>query len=114
MSTQLTLKEKREQRALEERQKLGLIDTIEIVKQIDPIDVPIKTVHETEWVGMPEFYQEDTTSFQAIKIHFRNVNDRLEFEKLIDQKFTNKTQSAWYPKMITERPSTFLYLDKNN
>jgi hypothetical protein len=116
----MTLKEKRELKSLEESAN-NLFSSAnvslkevkeEVLSQGEEVLVPIETVHETEWIGMPEFHQEDTSSFQGIKIHFRNENDRLEFEKLIGQKFTNKTKSAWFPAYDLEKPSNFLYTGK--
>lgn len=101
----LTLKEKRilrEQQELKEKQ----------VSNEPEVTVDPATVHQTEWVGMPEFHQEDTSPFQSIKIHFRNEEDRNDFEKLVNQKFTNKTKSAWFPAYDREKPSNFLYTNE--
>lgn len=70
-----------------------------------------------EWVGMPEFIQEDLTPFKSIRVQFKDKRNRDEFSKLIDQKITNKTKSLWYPeskrenllnkKCIDEKSKTF-------
>lgn len=101
----LTLREKRLLREQEEKKEAENLQKKEIL--VDP-----NTVHETEWVGMPEFHQEDTSPFQSIKIHFRNEDDRKNFEKLIGQEFTNKTKSAWFPAYDREKPSNFLYINE--
>lgn len=49
------------------------------------------------WKKMPEFHQEDLTSFQAVKVHFRTREDRDDFAKLLGRSFTEKTKSIWYP-----------------
>ena len=49
-----------------------------------------------EWKGMPEFEQEDKTSYQSIHVHFKNAEEVTEFGKLIGQSLTNKTNSIWY------------------
>ena len=36
-----------------------------------------------EWQGMPEFEQEDKSSYRAIHVHFRNAEDVAEFLSLI-------------------------------
>lgn len=50
-----------------------------------------------EWVGMPEFIQEEKKPFAAINIRFRNQEDLDKFASLIGQKLTCKTKSAWFP-----------------
>ena len=61
---------------------------------IDPVNLdPLK-----EWEGMPEYNQEDKTSFRQIKVHFNSNEDVEEFFKKIDQSFTDKTKSIWFPK----------------
>ena len=58
---------------------------------------------EKEWEGMPEFKQEDLTSFKKIIVHFASKDDMDLFAKLIEQTVTDKTQSLWYPKAKIER-----------
>lgn len=58
---------------------------------------------EKEWKGMPEFKQEDKTSFQSIHVHFFDQKGVDEFARLINQKLTNKTRSIWYPQPIIEK-----------
>ncbi len=62
---------------------------------------------EDEWTGMPEFENEDKTSFQSIIVHFENQQVVDEFATLIQQKITAKTRSTWYPQIEIER-----YADK--
>lgn len=69
---------------------------------------------EEEWVGMPEFKQQDENSFQSIIVHFRNEKDRKEFEELLQQKITYKTKSIWFPKYDREKPSNYVYLNLKN
>ena len=56
-----------------------------------------KTDEYPEWVGMPEFSQEKKDCYKQITVRFRNEEDFLEFQKLIDQKLTIKTKSIWHP-----------------
>ena len=64
----------------------------------NPVDVDMDEL----WEGMPEYKNEDLTSFQEIKIHFRNEKDIEEFCQLIGQKITEKTRSIWYPELKKE------------
>lgn len=52
---------------------------------------------ENEWSGMPEFVQEKKEPYSKIIFRFENENDLKEFSKLIGQKLTKKTKSAWFP-----------------
>lgn len=51
------------------------------------------------WVGMPEFVQEDNPPYKKLIVSFRTKEDYEEFAKLIDQKLTVKTKSIWHPKL---------------
>ncbi len=51
------------------------------------------------WKGMPEFEQEDLSSYQRIAVHFENPEAVAEFAELIGQKLTDKTRSIWYPEV---------------
>lgn len=51
-----------------------------------------------EWTGMPEFDQEDATSFRHIIVHFENQDHVNEFFNLIKQKSTVNTKSIWFPE----------------
>jgi hypothetical protein len=53
--------------------------------------------HEDLWQGMPEFQQDKQKTFSKIVFRFENQDDLQRFAKLIDQKLTPKTKSAWYP-----------------
>ena len=68
---------------------------------------------ENEWQDMPEFKQEDLTSFRKMVIHFRNQNDVDEFSKLINQKITPKQKSLWFPEMPPRRYAHLRYVKEN-
>lgn len=53
---------------------------------------------EEEWQDMPEFKQEDETSWRRIIVHFENQDDLDKFEMLVQQNITDKTKSIWYPR----------------
>jgi hypothetical protein len=50
-----------------------------------------------EWVGMPEFVQEKKEPFKELIIRFDTEDGYLDFQKIINQKLTNKTKSIWHP-----------------
>ena len=54
---------------------------------------------EKEWLGMPEYKQDDLTADRQLIISFRNKEDLFDFAKFIGQtQITEKTKSVWYPK----------------
>jgi hypothetical protein len=55
---------------------------------------------EKEWQDMPEFKQHKTAKpFAQIVFRFANENDLRDFAKIINQKLTKKTKSAWHPQI---------------
>lgn len=64
-----------------------------------------KTNPNEEWVGMPEFDQQDKMPHRSLIVHFENDDDVAKFAALIDQNITSETKSLWYPaqeRMDTE------------
>jgi len=57
-----------------------------------------------EWEGMPEFEQDDEQSFDSIKVHFRNEQDRAAFLVMMGEDKDRK-KSIWYPKMEYQKQS---------
>jgi hypothetical protein len=53
-----------------------------------------------EWKDMPEFIQEKQEPYAQIIFRFANEEDLQNFAKIIGQKLTKKTQSAWHPQII--------------
>ena len=51
-----------------------------------------------EWEGMPEFQQEDLTSWKRLIVHFATEADMKAFAALVKQTLTSKTQWIWYPE----------------
>ena len=62
-------------------------------------DLVFKEPWEDDWQDMPEFIQEDLSSYRKIIVHFRNSEDVKKFSKLIGQAITPKQPSLWYPEM---------------
>lgn len=56
-----------------------------------------------EWVGMPEFHQEDKTAYRSIKVHFKDKAAMEAFEEAIGQKLPDNAGYLWYPEMEIER-----------
>jgi ParB-like chromosome segregation protein Spo0J len=48
-----------------------------------------------EWLGMPEFEQADKVL--KVVVNFESADDREAFAQAIGQKFTDKTNSVWFP-----------------
>jgi hypothetical protein len=61
----------------------------------------------TEWVGMPEFDQQDKRAFRSIPLHFGSQEDVDKFAALIGQTITQQTRYVWFPETPVER-----YADK--
>lgn len=49
-----------------------------------------------EWQGMPEFEQDNLQGL-IVRVHFANETDRVSFFTKLGVKFTDKTNSIWYP-----------------
>ena len=56
-----------------------------------------KSFYDEHWVGMPEFIQEKQEPYAKIIIRVDNKQDLAELSRLLGQKFTPKTKSAWFP-----------------
>ena len=66
---------------------------------------------EDDWEGMPEFVQDDLAPFKELNIKFRDRSDMESFMKLVEQKFTMKTKSIWYPKLEIKKVAHLRYID---
>lgn len=72
----------------------------------------MENLYEKEWVGMPEFVQEDLSPFKSVTIHFRNQEDMDEFFRLLNQKLT-KRKSYWYPEAKPRKYCDKRYVDES-
>jgi hypothetical protein len=52
---------------------------------------------QSHWLGMPEFTQTKQKAFAQIIVRVENAEDLAELGKRLEQKFTPKTKSAWFP-----------------
>lgn len=66
-----------------------------------------------EWQGMPEFDQQDKTSFQSLVVHFKTQEDVDSFAALVRQKLTPKTRSIWFPEAQIETYADKAYVDED-
>jgi hypothetical protein len=64
-----------------------------------------------EWAGMPEFTQDDQTSWKQVIVHFNTPEDLEAFAKLVGQTLTPKTRSIWFPEAEIGRLVTKRYVD---
>jgi hypothetical protein len=66
-----------------------------------------------EWVGMPEFVQEKQEPYAKIILRVRNKEDLELLSKLLEQSFTSKTKSAWFPAIVRGINSNKRYVDES-
>jgi hypothetical protein len=57
----------------------------------------------SEYIGMPEFDQQDKEAFRSILVHFKNQDDVDTFSRLTNNPLTPKTKSIWFPKVENEK-----------
>jgi hypothetical protein len=68
----------------------------------------------SHWVDMPEYEQDKTEKeFAKITVRFRNIDDLMEFSKLISQNITEKTKSIYFPKIERGLNANKIYIDDN-
>ena len=66
-----------------------------------------------EWVGMPEFIQEELVSFKEIDLRFETQEDVNRFSKLVGQNITDKTTYLWYPDITIAQYINKRYIDES-
>ena len=77
-------------------------------------DLPLdKKEWEKEWKDMPEFIQEDLSSYRKIIVHFRNDEDVKKFSELVGQYISPKQPSLWYPQLDIMRYAHLRYVDES-
>jgi hypothetical protein len=64
-----------------------------------------------EWVGMPEFVQENLKPNKSIRLHFETEADMIAFSKLVEQKVLPDTRSIWYPPARIDRYANKRWID---
>ncbi len=63
-----------------------------------------------EWVGMPEFTQEDQTAAYQCTINFTCDADVRAFERFIGQRIPRNTRSLWYPRQERQNMRSLSYV----
>lgn len=66
--------------------------TAEIINNFDP---------SKEWDGMPDF-ENVPRDFRSLVVHFETEANFLNFEKMINQKISEKTTHIWFPEKERE------------
>lgn len=74
----------------------------------------LATDTEKHWEGMPAFQQDDNSPYKTVFVHFRNQQDYEDFQKLIGQKLTSKTKSAWHPRLDKTANSVFRWVETDD
>jgi len=69
---------------------------------------------EKEWVGMPEFIQEERKPYREIAVRFTCEKDVRKFAKRIKRTVTSKTKFIWYSKLdFKSRDVRRRYIDES-
>jgi len=66
-----------------------------------------------EWVGMPEFEQEDKSSYKRLIVHFASADDVREFAEMIEQPIGKKTKYIWHPRQVRADLKALSYVDES-
>lgn len=74
--------------------------------------IDLRPFWEHEWVGMPEFIQDDLTPVRSIIVHFETEADAQAFETLVDQPIGETLKSIWYPEAEITRMADKRYADE--
>lgn len=70
-------------------------------------------IYTEHWQDMPEFVQEKKEPYAKIIFRFESEEDLQDFAKLIGQKLTQKTKSAWHPQLVRGKESHLKYVDES-
>jgi DNA polymerase I-like protein with 3'-5' exonuclease and polymerase domains len=63
--------------------------------QLFPVDPDWKDT----WQGMPSYQHQDLNATQSVLVHFKTLEDREAFARLVAQRISSSTKSVWYPKV---------------
>ena len=69
----------------------------------------------SEWVGMPEYHQEELRPRYQVQVNFSGREDMDKFSRMIGADITPKTRSVWYPPVEEINILGYLrYIDEKN
>lgn len=68
-------------------------------KTKDKLPTPAELKWKKYWHGMPEFIQEENSTYRTIHMKFRRESDYKAFAKSIGQELSDKTKAIWHPKL---------------
>jgi len=77
---------------------------------VSKADAPLNPL--SEWDGMPEFGQEDQSSWKRLIVHFVCKDHLDEFAKLVGQPLGEKTVAIWYPRLEPKTTSDLEFKSK--
>lgn len=66
-----------------------------------------------EWIGMPEFIQEDLMPWKTLYVHFEDEDDMNSFSEFVGQKINDTTKYMWFPEVEKIKSSMFCYTERN-
>lgn len=75
-------------------------------------DIDSREPWEKEWIGMPEFIQDDLDPVKSLKINFLTEKDYEDFCKLINRDLTMQTKSIWFPDVKKGMNANKVYTDE--
>ena len=65
----------------------------------------------SHWKQMPSYTQEHNKAYKQVIMSFRTKADYDDFQKLIGQRLTDKTKSAWHPHLDVTANSLLRWMD---
>lgn len=78
----------------------------------EEVDDDVITEHRKHWKNMPEYDNPANPCHKRVIMSFRTEEDYQEFQQLIGQKMTEKTKSAWHPKLDKTANSLLRWIEE--
>jgi hypothetical protein len=83
----------------------------DVARLIESARGAVVTDPAAEYTGMPEYKNEDKTSFRKILVHFKTQADVDKFAKAVKQKIIEQTRFIWFPVIVAERERDKSYVE---